>query len=97
NPAANKDQNKYIAKMSKWFSPFEILKMVTYDNAQLLALSGKRSPYREGKLGLLEEGSYADMILVDGNPLKEINVMVDYDKNFVLIMKNGVIYKNTIK
>jgi imidazolonepropionase-like amidohydrolase len=97
NPAVNKDQNKYIAKMSNWFTPFEVLKLITSDNAQLLALSGKRSPYREGKLGVLEEGAYADMILVDGNPLKDINVMVDYDKNFVLIMKNGVVYKNTIK
>jgi imidazolonepropionase-like amidohydrolase len=97
NPAVNKDQNKYIAKMSNWFTPYEVLKLITSDNAQLLALSGNRSPYREGKLGVIEEGAYADMILVDGNPLKDINVMVDYDKNFVLIMKNGVVYKNTIK
>ena len=97
NPPANKYQNSYIPKMSQWFTPFEVLKMITYDNAQLLALSGKRSPYREGKLGVIEEGAYADMILVDGNPLKDLNVMVDYDKNFMLIIKNGVVYKNTIK
>jgi imidazolonepropionase-like amidohydrolase len=97
NPAVNKDQNKYIAKMSNWFTPYEVLKLITSDNAQLLALSGNRSPYREGKLGVIEEGAYADMILVDGNPLKDISVMVDYDKNFVLIMKNGIVYKNTIK
>jgi imidazolonepropionase-like amidohydrolase len=96
NPAVNKDQNKYIAKMSNWFTPYEVLKLITYDNAQLLALSGKRSPYREGKLGVIEVGSYADMILVDGNPLKDINVMVDYEKNFVLIIKDGKIYKNTL-
>jgi imidazolonepropionase-like amidohydrolase len=96
NPAANKNQNIYIPKMSKWFSNFEILKMITYDNAQLLALSGKRSPYREGKLGIIEEGAYADMILVDANPLKDINVMVDYNKNFVLIIKDGKIYKNAL-
>jgi len=97
NPPLNKNQNTYIAKMSDWFTPYEVLKMITYDNAQLLALSGKRNPYNEGKLGVIEEGAYADMILVDSNPLKNINVMVDYDKNFVLIIKNGVIYKNTIK
>lgn len=83
--------------MSNWFNPYEVLKMITYDNAQLLALSGNRNPYKEGKLGVIEEGAYADMILVDSNPLKNINVMVDYDKNFVLIIKNGVVYKNTIK
>jgi imidazolonepropionase-like amidohydrolase len=97
NPAVNKDQNTYIAKMGNWFTPFEVLKMITSDNAQLLALSGNRSPYKEGKLGVIEEGAYADMILIDGNPLKDISLMVDYEKNFLMIMKNGVVYKNTIK
>jgi imidazolonepropionase-like amidohydrolase len=96
NPAVNKDQNTYIAKMGNWFTPFEVLKLITYDNAQLLALSGNRSPYKEGKLGVIEEGAYADVILVDGDPLKDINVMVDYEKNFLLIVKNGVVYKNTL-
>jgi imidazolonepropionase-like amidohydrolase len=97
NPVINKDQNTYIAKMGNWFTPYEVLKMITHDNAELLALSGKRSPYREGKLGVIEEGAYADMILVEGDPLKDLNVMVDYEKNFLLIIKNGVVYKNTIK
>jgi imidazolonepropionase-like amidohydrolase len=97
NPPINKNQNTYIAKMGNWFTPFEVLKLITSDNAQLLALSGLRSPYKAGKLGVIEEGAYADMILVDGNPLKDINIMVDYEKNFLLIMKDGTIYKNTIK
>jgi len=97
NPAVNKFQNTYIAKMSNWFTPYEVLKLITSDNAQLLAMSGERNPYKEGKLGVIEEGAYADMILVDGNPLKDINLMVDSEKNFVLIMKNGVVYKNIIK
>jgi imidazolonepropionase-like amidohydrolase len=96
NPTVNKDQNTYIAKMNNWFTPYEILKLITYDNAQLLALSGNRSPYKDAKLGVIEEGAYADLILVNGNPLKDINVMVDYDKNFVLILKDGKIYKNTL-
>ena len=97
NPAINKDQNTYIAKMGNWFTPYEVLKLITSDNAQLLALSGNRSPYKEGKLGVIEEGAYADLLLVDGNPLQDINVMVDYEKNFVLIVKNGIVYKNSIK
>jgi imidazolonepropionase-like amidohydrolase len=96
NPPVNKNQNTYIAKMGNWFTPFEVLKLITSDNAELLALSGNRSPYKAGKLGVIEVGAYADMILVEGNPLKDINVMVDYDKNFKLIVKDGVIYKNTI-
>jgi imidazolonepropionase-like amidohydrolase len=97
NPAANAKQTATIPMMGKWFTPFEVLKMITADNAELLALSGLRSPYREGKLGVLEEGAYADMILVDGNPLKNLNLMEDYEKNFVLIMKDGIIYKNNLK
>ncbi len=45
--------------------------MATSDNAQLLALSGPRNPY-PGKLGVLEQGAYADLLLVDGNPLDNI-------------------------
>jgi imidazolonepropionase-like amidohydrolase len=97
NPPANKAQNTYIPKMGQWFTPFEVLKMITYDNSELLALSGKRSPYREGKLGVIEEGAYADMLMVEGNPLKDLNIMVDYEKNFVMIMKDGVVYKNILK
>ena len=96
NPAVNKFQNTYIAKMSNWFTPYEVLKLITSDNAQLLAMSGERNPYKQGKLGVIEEGAYADIILVDGNPLKDINLMVDYEKNFVLIIKDGKIYKNTL-
>lgn len=96
NPAINKNQNTYIAKMRNWFTPYEVLKMITSNNAQLLALSGQRSPYKEGKLGVIEQGAYADMILVEGNPLENIDLMVDYDKNFVLIIKDGKIYKNTL-
>jgi hypothetical protein len=96
NPPVNKYQNTYIAKMGNWFTPFEVLKLITSDNAQLLALSGNRSPYREGKLGVIEEGAYADLLLIDGNPLTDISVMVDYNKNFLLIIKDGVIYKNTL-
>jgi imidazolonepropionase-like amidohydrolase len=96
DPSANSKQTATIPMMGKWFTPFEVLKMITHDNGELLAFSGNRSPYREGKLGVLEEGAYADMILVDGNPLKDLGVMEDYGKNFVLIMKYGVVYKNTI-
>lgn len=96
DPSARVQQGKQIAKMVKWYTSFEILKMVTADNAELLGLAGKRSPY-QGKFGVIEEGALADMLLVDGDPLKNIDLIADPEKNFVLIMKDGVIYKNTIK
>ena len=69
--------------------------MATSTNAELLALSGKRNPY-PGKLGVVEEGALADLLLVDGNPLENIRLIADPDKNFLVIMKDGRIYKNTL-
>jgi len=89
-------QGARLATLARWYSNFEILKMATADNAELLAMSGPRNPY-PGKLGVIEEKAYADLILVDGDPLADIKLVQDPEKNFILIMKNGKIYKNTIK
>lgn len=96
DPELARKQGKMVAKMQRWYSPYEVLKMVTHDNAQLLKLSGPRDPY-PGKLGVVEEGAYADLILVDGNPLENLDLVADAEKNFVVIMKDGQIYKNTIQ
>jgi imidazolonepropionase-like amidohydrolase len=89
-------QGAKLAKLSRWFTPYEVLRMATSQNAELLAMCGPRNPYKQGKLGVIEEGAYADMILVDGNPLQNLNLIADPGKNFVLIMKDGVIYKNAL-
>jgi len=89
-------QNLEFTSRLKWFTPVEILKQVTSVNAELLALSGKRNPY-PGKLGVIEEGAYADLVLVDGNPLENLKLLEDPDKNLVLIMKDGKVVKNTLK
>ena len=95
NPAQNENQNADILKLKAWFTPAEMLKLVTHDNAQLLALSGPRNPY-PGKLGVIEEGALADMLLVDGDPLANIDLVADPGKNFLLIMKDGKIFKNSL-
>ncbi|TAH10264.1 MAG: amidohydrolase family protein, partial [Sphingobacteriia bacterium] len=84
-----------LVKLLRWYNPYEILKMATSTNAQLLTMSGMRNPY-PNKLGVIEEGAYADMLLVDGNPLQDLKVLLDYDKNLLLILKDGKIYKNKI-
>lgn len=91
-PQLNSEQNRLILPLKQWFTPAEILKLVTYDNSRLLALSGPRSPY-QGKLGVVEAGALADLLLVDGNPLADIDLITDPRKNFSVIMKDGVIYK----
>jgi len=96
DPKLAERQGAKLAKLVKWHTPYEVLKMATSTNAELLAMSGPRNPY-PNKLGVIEEGAYADMILVDGNPLQNIKLIEDPTKNFLLIMKDGVIYKNAIK
>ena len=97
DPAAAAKQGKMVTKLKNWFTPYEALKMVTSDNAELLKLSGPRHPYQEGPLGAIKEGAYADLILVDGNPLENLDLVGDANKNFALIMKDGKIYKNAIQ
>jgi imidazolonepropionase-like amidohydrolase len=93
DPRSGARHGKQLAKLVRWFTPAEVLKMATADNAELLALSGPRSPY-PGKLGVIEEGALADLVLVDGDPIADITLVADPTKNFVAIMKNGKIYKN---
>lgn len=69
--------------------------MATSTNAELLALSGLRNPY-PGRLGVVQPGALADLILVDGNPLENIDLIADSGKNFVVIMKDGKAYKNSL-
>jgi imidazolonepropionase-like amidohydrolase len=92
-----KRQGAQLAKLQKWFTPFEALKMATCDNAELLKLSGELTPYPDGPLGVIEEGAYADVILVEGNPLEDLDLVSKPEDNFRLIMKDGVIYKNTMQ
>lgn len=88
-------QGKKLAKMQRWFTPYEVLKMATHDNAQLLGLAGERSPYR-GEIGVIREGALADLIMVDGNPLEDLNLVADPENRFVVIMKDGVLHKNIL-
>lgn len=84
-----------LAKMVRWYTPAEVLKMATSNNAELLALSGPRNPY-PGKLGVVEEGALADLLLVNGDPLKNIQLIENPTENFTVIMKDGKVYKNLL-
>jgi len=71
------------------------LRQATSNSATLLALSGNRNPY-PGKLGVIEEGALADVLLINGNPLEDISILTKPNENLALIMKDGKIYKNTL-
>ncbi len=89
-------QSAQLVQMQRWYSPAEVLVMATSTNAQLLSLAGARSPY-QGKIGVVEEGALADLILVNGNPLDNLALIAAPEENFVIIMKDGKIYKNSLK
>ncbi len=88
-------QGQMLADLTRWYTPAEALIMATSTNAELLTLSGLRNPY-PGKLGVVEEGAFADLLLVDGNPLENIALVAEPEKNFLVIMKDGRIYKSTL-
>ena len=87
--------NEEFTLRTKWFDNAEILRQATSKSGKLLALSGPRNPY-PGKLGVIEEGAHADLLLIDGNPLEDMSVMTEYEERFDLIMKAGTVYKNEI-
>jgi imidazolonepropionase-like amidohydrolase len=93
--ALAQQQGAILASLVRWHTSAEALVMATSTNAELLALSGKRNPY-PGKLGVVEEGALADLLLIDGNPLENINLIADPAKNFKIIMKDGKVYKNAL-
>jgi len=84
-----------LASLVRWYTPAQALIMATSTNAELLGLSGKRNPY-PGKLGVVEEGALADLLLVDGDPIANIALIENPAKNFVVIMKDGKLFKNSL-
>jgi imidazolonepropionase-like amidohydrolase len=95
DPVNIENEVKWLARLSEWHSPGELLIMATGNAGELLKLSGIRNPY-PGDLGVVKEGSYADLLVIDGNLLQDIAVIGELD-NLKLIMKDDQIYKNTLQ
>jgi imidazolonepropionase-like amidohydrolase len=96
SPGLARRQGELLVKLERWYTPAETLVMATGTNAELLATCGKRNPYA-GRLGVVEVGALADLLLVDGDPLENIKLIADPARNFLVIMKDGKIYKNLIR
>jgi len=103
---SNRDFEKYIH--ADWFGNHALLVASTSTAGELAQLTGQRNPYPDGKLGVIEPGAYADILVVDGNPLEDVTVLGANDKyldaepreegieTIRLIMKDGKVYKNTL-
>jgi imidazolonepropionase-like amidohydrolase len=98
---------KHLA--NEFFGAYTSLVALTSVGGEIAALSGDfMNPYPEGKLGVIEEGAYADLLVLDGNPLEDFSVVGTGDKWFGaqprpespetirVIMKDGKIYKNSL-
>src|ERR1700727_250674 len=88
-------QGAILTTLERWYLPAEILKMATAVNGELLAMSGPRNPY-PGKLGVIETGALADLVVIDGDPLANLKLIADPEKNFLLIMKDGRVVKDAL-
>lgn len=95
-PSMTKNQGAILTTMARWYSNDEILLMATGTNAELLAMSGPRNPYPD-RIGVIEAGAYADLLLVDGDPIADIKLLADPEKNLKIIMKDGRFYKDTVR
>ena len=89
--------NEDLVVRKRWFSDVEILRQNTSHAARWLAKSGPKNPYKEGPLGVIEVGAYADMILIDGNPLEDVSVLTRYDDTIKVVIKDGEIYQNNLQ
>jgi imidazolonepropionase-like amidohydrolase len=96
SPQSATQQGAWLVRLTEWYTPAEALVMATGTNGELLQLSGERNPY-PGRLGVIELGALADLLLVDGDPMANINLIADPTTHFRIIMKDGVIYKNTLE
>jgi imidazolonepropionase-like amidohydrolase len=87
-PEAQKEQTREFAMRKDLDRPAAIIRSATTTNADLLM--------QTGKLGIIAPDAYADLLVVKGNPLENLEIMCNPEKNLMLIMKDGVIYKNLL-
>ncbi|MDR8396613.1 amidohydrolase family protein [Paraburkholderia sp. USG1] len=95
NPPGALTQGRQLSKLSRWFENVDVLRLGTSRNAELLSLSGLRSPY-PGALGMIQPGAFADLLVIEGNPLEDISLISEPQRSMRIIMKDGRIYKNTL-
>ena len=83
------DQSLEFIHRAKVLKPIEIIRQATTVGAEILR--------QEGKLGIVEPGAFADLIVVDGNPLKKLELFLDQGAHLPVIMKAGKFHKNALK
>jgi imidazolonepropionase-like amidohydrolase len=83
------EQSREFMFRAEVLKPLEIIRQATTVGAEILR--------QEGKLGIVEPGAFADLIVVDGNPLKKLELFLDQGAHLPVIMKAGKFHKNALK
>jgi imidazolonepropionase-like amidohydrolase len=83
------DQSQEFIYRARVLKPIEIIRQATLVGAEILR--------QEGKLGVIQPGAHADLIVVDGNPLKKLELFLNQGAHLPLIMKAGQFHKNALK
>ncbi|MCY9862650.1 amidohydrolase family protein [Vibrio coralliirubri] len=84
-----------LGAIEQVFDTITALRMATSNCGRLFEMSTYQHPYQEGKLGQVVEGAYADLLIIDGNPLEGVACVANTETQ-KLIMKDGKVYKNTL-
>ena len=79
-----------------YFDNLSVLRSATSWGGEVAAMTGPNNPYPDGRLGVIEEGAYADLLLVAGNPLEDPSILADYKTNLRFIMKDGIVFKDML-
>lgn len=79
----------------KRFGSYKGLLAATGNFNDIIRLTTYQNPYPDGQIGVLTEGAYADIVITNGNPVEDLDVLGDVD-NILLVMKDGQIYKNRL-
>jgi imidazolonepropionase-like amidohydrolase len=77
-----------------YFTPLEILRQATSESAEIIRMAGPLD--RHGDFGEIREGWLADLLIIDGDPLADIQVLADPAQAVVLVMKEGTVLKNAL-
>ena len=95
-PESTDRQIEMLVRLADHMRPIDALKMVTSANTELFRLSGERDPYGAAHLGVIKEGAWADVLVIDGDPTVDLSVLSDYARSIKVIIKNGQIFKNAL-
>lgn len=93
----DKAMNLEFGHLKEYFDDVDVLRIATSNGARMNLRTGQLNPYQDGPLGVIVNGAYADLLLVEGNPLDDVTILGEPDRNLKLIMKDGKVYKNALK